>query len=86
MRKWHDELLHHRYPRPDLVICLDAPGPVLMRRKPGGNIEEREKRRQEYLELGRETPGFTLVNVDRPQEEVLEDVMRAIRALEERKR
>lgn len=83
MHKWHDELLRQRYPRPDLVICLDAPGDVLMRRKAGGNAEERERRRREYLELGAQTPGFRLVNVDRPQEAVIQEVMAAISIFEE---
>ena len=86
IRKWHDELLRQRYPRPDLVICLDAPGDVLLRRKAGGTVEERERRRREYLEIGAQTPGFTLVNVDRPQETVIQDVMTAISTFKEHSR
>jgi len=74
--------LFRSYPRPDLVICLDAPAALLFERKPEGTLEDRERRRREYLELGRNTPGFRLVRADQPQERVIQDVIEAITAYE----
>lgn len=78
MRRLHDELLRRLYPRPDLVICLDAPAQVLYERKGDGTVDERERRRQEYLRLGAVTNGFVVVDVDRPNDAVVRDVAAAI--------
>ncbi len=74
MRRWHDQLLRRLYPRPDLVICLDAAAEVLFERKGDGTVEERERRRQEYLQHGAVTENFVLVDVDRPSEVVIGEV------------
>lgn len=85
MRRVHDLLLFRLYPRPDLVICLDAPGDVLFSRKGGGTVEEREHRRQEYLEHGANTPGFIVIDVTQPMHAVVQAVTLAIsRARDER--
>jgi thymidylate kinase len=78
MRGWHDRLLRRAYPRPDLVICLDAPAKVLFERKKEGTLEDREGRRDEYLRLGAVTDGFVVVSVDRPTDEVVADVVDVI--------
>ena len=44
-------MLNYIFPKPDLVICLDAPGEVLFSRKAEGTIELLEQRRQEYLQV-----------------------------------
>jgi hypothetical protein len=48
LRSW---VLGHACPPPDLTVVLDAPGPVLHRRKPEHPAEELEERRQGYLRL-----------------------------------
>ena len=78
MRRWHDQFLRRLYPRPDLVICLDAPAEVLFRRKGEGTLKDRERRRAEYLRLGAVTTNFVVVDVDRPSELVVREVANVI--------
>jgi len=76
----HGWLLEHAYPKPDLVIVLDAPGEVLFSRKGEGTPEWLEQRRQQYRELEHLVPGFAVVDVDRPVDDVVADVVAAIRS------
>jgi hypothetical protein len=73
----HGYVLDRWYPRPDLVLFLDAPTEVLIARK-AGTPAFVTQRRAEYLELARVLPAFQIVDVDRPTEEVVEDVTRRI--------
>jgi hypothetical protein len=75
----HSWMLEHAYPRPELVICLDAPADVLWQRKREDSVEWLEARRRQYLKLADDVPAFALVDVDRPVEEVHSDVLRVIR-------
>ena len=77
-RGFHDRLLQRRYPRPDLVICLDAPAEILIARKRGGTVEEREARRTEYLQFGATNHPFVVVDVSQPTERVVAEVLVAI--------
>lgn len=74
MRRLHDRLLRRLYPRPDLIICLDAPAEVLYARKGEGTMEARERRRREYLDFGARSDNFVVIDVDRPQKFVIRDV------------
>lgn len=76
----HGWMLAHAYPKPDLVICLDAPAEVLYLRKPESSVDWLEQRRQQYLRLAEVVPAFEVVNVDRPLEVVAADVVDRIRA------
>jgi thymidylate kinase len=78
--KLHGWMLAHAYPKPDLVICLDAPADVLFRRKPEATQEWLEQRRQQYLALSDVVPAFVVVDVDRPLSQVYSDVLDSIRA------
>jgi thymidylate kinase len=64
----------HAYPKPDLVICLDAPGHVLYARKHEASPEWLERRRHQYLQLADVLPEFVVVDVDRPLDAVARDV------------
>lgn len=75
MRAWHDRLLRDAYPRPDVVICLDAPADVLFERKKEGTLQDRKGRRDEYLRLGAVTDGFVVVSVNRPTQDVVAEVV-----------
>jgi thymidylate kinase len=75
----HAWLLTHAYPRPALVICLDAPGQVLYARKPEASPEWLERRRQGYLALGAVVPTFVVVDASRRPDLVLNDVIETIR-------
>lgn len=70
----HGFLLNRFYPRPDLVICLDAPAAVLFARKGEGSIELIERRRQEYLGMRSLFPNFVTVDVTQAPDQVLQDV------------
>ncbi len=71
----HGQMLERFYPRPDLVIFLDAPAEVLLARKQEGTLETMEHRRQEYLQLQDLVPSFVTVDVTQPQESVIHEVV-----------
>ncbi|MGH7202580.1 MAG: dTMP kinase [Planctomycetaceae bacterium] len=70
----HGWMLRRVYPRPDLVICLDAPGDVLHARKGEGTPELLERRRQDYLALAPLVERFVIVDAARSADEVARDV------------
>lgn len=74
----HGYMLEHLYPKPDLVIYLDAPAEMLFARKKEGTIELLEKRRRDYLELRDKVPQFAIVDATQPQDEVFTDVQQLI--------
>ena len=78
-QRLHLRMLQRLYPRPDLVIYLDAPAEVLFARKGEGTLELLELRRQEYLRLGELVARFEVVDCARPLPEVEADVIRTIR-------
>jgi hypothetical protein len=73
-QRLHAWCLAHLYPRPDLVIYLDAPGAVLFARKGELSIAELERRRQGFLRQGARFPNFVRVDATRPLPEVYKDV------------
>ena len=62
------------YPRPDLVIFLDAPGEVLFARKGELSPAELERRRQGFLRQGERLPNFVRVDATQPLEVVYQEV------------
>jgi thymidylate kinase len=79
-RRLHGFVLSRLYPRPDLVIYLDAPAEVLLERKGEGTLESLERRRKEYLELGTILQGFVAVDASRPLDVVTREVADTIAA------
>lgn len=77
-RRVHGWILEHLYPRPDLVVYLDAPAEVLLARKGEGTIESIAQRQADYLSLAGEVEQFTVVDANRPLEPVIVDVVEAI--------
>jgi thymidylate kinase len=84
-RRFHGLVLKHFYPRPDLVICLDAPSAVLFARKPEGTVEALEQRRQEYLQLRHLVMNFEIVDATQPEEVVAAQVLQLVEAFCEAK-
>jgi thymidylate kinase len=82
-RRLHRLWLTHLYPRPDLVIFLDAPGELLFARKGELTIPELERRRQAFLAVGSRVRRFVRVDATRPLSEVFDDVSRLVAALDE---
>ncbi|MFQ5857929.1 MAG: ATP-grasp domain-containing protein, partial [Anaerolineae bacterium] len=77
-RRIHGLMLDRVYPRPDLVICLDAPAEVLFARKGEGTLEALERRRQEYLQMRNVVKHFALVDASQSEEDVARDVTELI--------
>jgi len=73
-RRIHGLALRRFYPRPDLVVCLDAPAEVLLARKGEGTLAWLEGRRAEYLRMGDVVDHFAVVDATRP----LDDVAHAV--------
>lgn len=71
-------LLSHLYPRPDLVIFLDAPPEVLLKRKQETTLDYLRWRRAAFLEQGEETASFIRVDATQPPDKVLADVTQHI--------
>jgi thymidylate kinase len=82
-RSWsqrvHGAMLGRFYPRPDLVVYLDAPGEVLLARKGEGSVEALERRRDEYRAIAALVPAFVEVDATKPVEAVATQVADAIR-------
>ena len=74
----HGWMLERVYPKPELVIMLDAPAEVLHARKPEATVAWLERRRQQYLELAPLVPQFVVVDVDRPLDAAVSEVAAAI--------
>jgi thymidylate kinase len=73
-RRLHGLLLSRVYPKPSLVIFLDAPPALLLARKGEGTLESLERRRQDYLALAAHTPHFVTLDASRPLDDVVRDV------------
>jgi thymidylate kinase len=78
-RRLHGFLLTHLYPRPDLVIFLDAPPEVLFSRKGEGTLSSLARRRAEYRHLGATLQRFAVVEATEPLDEVVAKVAGLIR-------
>jgi thymidylate kinase len=77
-QRLHGWMLERVYPKPDLVILLDAPAEVLHARKPEATVAWLERRRQQYRELAPLVPEFVVVDVDRPLDAAVSEVVAAI--------
>jgi thymidylate kinase len=80
-QRLHGFLLAHLYPRPDLVVYLDAPGEVLLARKGEGSVEALERRRGEYRAIAPHVPRFAEVDATRPLDDVVQEVAERILAV-----
>jgi len=73
-RRIHGFMLNKLYPKPDLMIYLDAPADVLLARKGEGTLEILEGRRQAYMAMRDLVPCFVQVDGAQPEDKVLQDV------------
>ena len=78
-RRFHGWVLDRIYPRPEVVILLDAPAEVLFARKGEGTVDLIESRRREYFRIEGLVPRFVVVDVDRPLNEVVDEVATIVR-------
>jgi thymidylate kinase len=81
-RRIHGWMLMHTYPRPDLVVLLDAPPEVLFARKGEGTLASLARRREDYLGLtdaaGIDRP-FAVVSATQSVDAVVADVAGIVR-------
>ncbi len=74
----HGFVLDRLYPKPDLIILLDAPAELLYARKGEGTPALLERRRQEYLQLKNRIEHFAVVDASQPEDVVAQQVMALI--------
>lgn len=74
----HGFMLNHVFPKPALVIFLDAPAEVLFARKQEGTVELLEQRRQEYLSFRNRVARFVTVDTTQTVDEVAREVSKTI--------
>ncbi|MEX2137767.1 MAG: hypothetical protein WD894_00785 [Pirellulales bacterium] len=74
----HGFFLARIYPQPHLMILLDAPADVLWARKREGTLALLEQRRMDYLRVGEVVKHFVIVDANRPEAEVADDVRNVI--------
>lgn len=77
-RRVHGFVLRCVYPKPDLVILLDAPAEVLWARKSEGRFEALVRRREEYLQLRTIVPDIRVVDATQPLDAVVHEISRLI--------
>lgn len=77
-RRIHGFHLARLYPKPDLVVCLDAPPEVIAGRKDEASVEWLEQRRIQYLQMSEIFPNFSVVDATASLEQVTSDVARVI--------
>jgi thymidylate kinase len=83
-RRIHGFILQHVYPKPDLVVWLDAPAEVLHARKPEGSIERVRQKREDYLAVRDFFPECVVVDAALPTDDVVNQTAAAIRAYYDR--
>jgi thymidylate kinase len=66
--------LYYCFPKPNLVIFLDAPADVLYDRKKESSIDHLDKRRKAVLKQGEKMANFVRVDATQPLEKVVEEV------------
>ena len=70
-RRLHGAVLQHLYPKPDLVLYLDAPAATLLARKGEGTLESLERMRGQYLAAGQTLPAFEVIDATLPEAELV---------------
>ena len=75
----HGYLLDRWYPRPDVVIALEAPAEVLLARKGEGTLESLRRRQEEYRMLRGQVQRYATVDATRPVDEVVSAAAEVVR-------
>lgn len=75
---WLAHLAGRFFPRPHLVVLLDAPPEVLHSRKQEVPLEETARQRKVYLELVRDLPNGYVADASKPAREVASEVEKVI--------
>lgn len=78
---WLASLASRLMPQPDLILFLDAPPEVLLARKQEVSHAALEHSRERYLQFGKLHRQFLLIDVNRPLDDVVQDVISRINAV-----
>ena len=70
----HTWILKHLFPRPDLVIFLDAPAETLYERKPEWPVEHIERQRSSIARHGEDSENFVIIDARQSMESVISEV------------
>ncbi|HMJ35914.1 MAG TPA: hypothetical protein VK501_18565 [Baekduia sp.] len=70
--------IRRRFPAPDLVVVLDAPGHVLLARKGEHDVERLDRLRRAYADIAADVPAFAVIDVRQDAAAVLSDAVAAI--------
>lgn len=79
LQRIHGFVLKHLYPRPNLLIYLDAPAEVLLARKGEGTIPILEERRKAYMQMRDLVPHFAMLDATQPEDVVTQNAVAIIR-------
>ena len=82
-QRLHSWWLATVYPRPNLIIYLDAPGEVLFARKGESTVVELERRRQAFLRFGQAFPNFVRVDATQRLADVYDEIVHHVLNLAE---
>ena len=85
-RRLHGLFLLRLYPKPDLVLYLDAPPELLLARKGEGSLESLAKQREDYRRLTTTDLEVVVLDASAPLDVVVKEATAAICAFDERKR
>jgi thymidylate kinase len=70
--------IRRRFPAPDLLVVLDAPGEVLFDRKGEHDIERLDRLRRAYADIARDVPAAAVIDVRQDAAAVLSEAVTAI--------
>ena len=77
-RTLHGALLAKVYPRPDLVVCLEAPPALLLGRKGEGSVDALERRAEDYRSAALNVKRFITVDAAGALDDVVNEVSNSI--------
>jgi thymidylate kinase len=70
--------IRRRFPAPDLVVVLDAPGHVLLARNGEHDVQRRDRLRRAYADIAAEVPALAVIDVRQDAAAVLSEAVAAI--------
>ena len=79
-RLYHQALVH-LFPKPDLILFLDADPSVMVARKPEATVDYLADRNEYWRQLGAAFPNFVTLDANRPPGEVLAAARAAIQGV-----
>ena len=78
--------IRRRFPAPDLVVVLDAPGEVLFARKGEHDVERLDRLRRAYADIARDVPAVAVIDVRQDAAAVLAEAVTAIERCRDERR